>query len=370
MVLQRLILREVAAPLAAALLVMVQLLVVLQLVQMNDLLLGSGLDGLAVARIFLFLAPYYAAFAVPPALLLGVLLGFGRLAEDRELVAAAGLGRSPLAYYPVPLAIGAVLSALVAFLAQYGQPWGLQNVRREVDRLVERSVVGGIEPGTFHEQVPNLMLRLGAIPSPGTWESVLLEDRSQEGAPTLLTARRGHVEKTGHAGALVLRLEDGELHAKGPDGRYARTSFASGTVPLSIDGALAKRNGFRHPVKSLYPAQVLEHAQRLRDQGLDRAARETLVHYHRGRAESATCLVLALVAVPIAATGRRTRAGSYVVTIGAYVLYYATMTVGHALGASGQLSPALGAWMANLVAAAAGLALAVRLTRAPPASGS
>jgi lipopolysaccharide export system permease protein len=321
-------------------------------------------------RIFLYLAPYYAAFAIPPALLLGILLGFGRLAEDRELVAAAGLGRSPLAYYPVPLAVGALLSALVSFLAQYGQPWGLQNVRREVDRLVERSVVGGLEPRTFHEQVPNVMLRLGAIPSPGAWESVLLEDRSQEGAPTLLAARRGHVEKTGRAGELVLKLEDGEIHAKGADGRYARTTFEHGTVPLSIDGALARRNGFRHPVKSLYPAQVLEHVQRLLGQGLDRAAREALVHYHRGRAEAATCLVLALVAVPVAATGRRTRAGSYVVTIAAYVLYYATMTVGQALGATGQLSPALGAWMANIVAAAVGLVLAVRLTRAPPASGA
>ena len=63
--------------------------------------------------------------ALPIAFLLAILLGLGRLNEDRELTALQALGIGPMQLLAGPLAIGVVLGGFMLLLTSTAEPWGL-----------------------------------------------------------------------------------------------------------------------------------------------------------------------------------------------------------------------------------------------------
>ena len=115
MIFHRLLLREIGVPLLLALLLVSQLLIVMQMLQLNEVLFGSGFDWRGVLRVASYLAPHFGIIAVPLAFLLAVMLGIGRLNEDNELVALAALvsGRDRLGSLALGAAIAAKLYPLV-----------------------------------------------------------------------------------------------------------------------------------------------------------------------------------------------------------------------------------------------------------------
>src|SRR6185312_8640057 len=116
--LHRYLASEIVRPLLAALLLLFQLLFALQLLRGTDLVFGAGATAADVGRIALDLAPHFVAMAMPIAFLLGTLIGLGRLAEDRELLALGASGVDPFVLLPVPLLLAGLLAVLGLWLGR------------------------------------------------------------------------------------------------------------------------------------------------------------------------------------------------------------------------------------------------------------
>src|ERR1700694_5689652 len=147
--LDRLVLREMFAPLAGGIFSLLQLLVVLQLLQLNEIVFGGAVTLGDIARVTAALAPHFLVVAVPLAFMLGVQLGIGRLAGDQELLALSAAGSHPLRLYRVPLAIGLALALCVAALARWAEPWGLRELSRVLNDVIKRNLEKGLVPGGF-----------------------------------------------------------------------------------------------------------------------------------------------------------------------------------------------------------------------------
>src|SRR5260370_41647797 len=94
--LDRYILREMVAPTSLGVLVFTFILLIDQIPRLLALLVSRSADFSTIVRVFLNLLPSILAVTVPMALLFGVLLAFGRLASDSEIVALRAVGVSPL----------------------------------------------------------------------------------------------------------------------------------------------------------------------------------------------------------------------------------------------------------------------------------
>ena len=110
--LDRYLAREILLPFAAALLFLTQLLLASQLLAQADVLFGGGVSPWDVLRILLDLVPHLLEYVLPVAFLLGAVLGVGRLAEDREVVALSSMGISPVHLVRVPLLLGGAVSVV------------------------------------------------------------------------------------------------------------------------------------------------------------------------------------------------------------------------------------------------------------------
>ena len=358
----RLLLREIGVPLILALLLVSQLLIVMQLLQLNEVLFGSGFEPLGVLRIAGYLFPHFGVIAVPLAFLLAIMLGLGRLSEDNEIVALAALGRSPFMLYVIPLLLSAVLGGVVGFFVFKAEPWGLRGVHRQLNELIKRNVAGDVIPGTFSEDIPGFTLFIdGADEARGEWRHVLVQDSSEEGAPLLLLAKTGSVQSEGADAILRLDLKDGELHRAGKDDAYTHGRFESATVALGVSDFLRRNNRFIRPAGEMSSAELLRAAAQARAAGLETQARALMTAYHGRLAALLTCLVFGLIAVPLAMSGRGARGRSFVATVFAFAAYYFFQTIAAGQAETGRVSPLLAAWAPNIVGVVVAAVMAWRL---------
>src|SRR3990170_6787392 len=95
-ILDRYIVHEMLPPTGVGLLVFTFVLLIDQIPRLLAVLVARSADLTTIVRVFLNLLPSIFAITIPMAFLLGVLLAFGRLASESEIVAMRASGISPL----------------------------------------------------------------------------------------------------------------------------------------------------------------------------------------------------------------------------------------------------------------------------------
>src|SRR5258706_3614700 len=93
-ILDRYVIREVLLPFVIALLVFTFILIVPSMMQYAEAFIAKGVPTTVVLRVMATLLPQALALSIPAALLIGLLIAFGRLSADREFVAMQACGLS------------------------------------------------------------------------------------------------------------------------------------------------------------------------------------------------------------------------------------------------------------------------------------
>src|SRR5207253_925189 len=102
-----------------------------QLLQLNEVVFSASMRLADLGRVTLAFAPHFLVLALPLAYMLGIQLGVGRLAADRELLGLSSAGYSPRQLFRVPIAV-----AIVLVLADAGriEDAGGEALRLHLDR--------------------------------------------------------------------------------------------------------------------------------------------------------------------------------------------------------------------------------------------
>ncbi|HXX29124.1 MAG TPA: LptF/LptG family permease [Myxococcaceae bacterium] len=354
-----LLMRAVARELGGALGVWVAflflLLFVMQFLRGTDVLLGSAVTVGDYLLLAANLAPHFLVMALPVGLLLAVLLGLGRMAEDRELLALGALGSPPWEVARVALGLAAALGVVTLVLGSSLEPWGLKQVKRVVGQVIKRNVLGDVKPGVFYEDLTDLTLYArGVDPGRAVWTQVLVHDERDPRAPLLVLAREGRVRPEGPGGALTVALRDGEVHrAEHTGGDYALLTFDRGELAVGVEDSLLRKNRLTSPIEELTPAELLAAASEARAGG--RSPAPFLTAFHLRLASGLTPLAFALLGIPLAMRLRRARGRAYLLTLTFYVLFYVVQRSFENWGSTGRLSPFLAAQGPNLVFGGAGV---------------
>src|SRR5260221_2632300 len=359
--LDRLILREILAPLAVGMLAILQLLVAIQLLQLNQVVFGSAGTLADLGRLTLALAPHFLVLAVPLAFMLGVQLGLGRLAGDRELLALSASGVHPARLYRVPVALGFAFAIAVTALVRLAEPWGFGELDRVLNQVIKRNLQSGLMPGVFNDGLPRFMVYVSGEDAAHGWKGVLIEDDVGDGAPLLALAGSGHIEDSG-GDALVLRLSKGEIHRSEAHGETV-ARFEQGTFLVGVRDSTLTRNRFwdnqgQLPVAALQQ-RIAELDLRGGDDDRDKAARMRLEIVRRWAVPFA-CLVFAILGVPLATGARGRKSSAYLITLAAFLTFYALSRIAVALTANGWNARGPG-MLPNAVILGAGLAFTARL---------
>jgi lipopolysaccharide export system permease protein len=364
--LDRYLAREILLPFAAALLFLTQILLATQVLAQADVLFGSGVSLVDLGLMILALMPHFLGYVIPVAFLLGAVLGVGRLAEDREVVALGAAGLSPARLVRVPLALGVVVAAAGLWLSLSVEPASMRAARLRLNDIVKRNVTNDVRPGTFYDQIPGYTLYAERVRG-GRWENVLIHDRSTESAPVLALARRGRLEPVGAGEEMRLVLEDGEVHREeaGTD-EYVTAGFGRAEVMVGLGTALRDRSGLASASRELTLGDLRARIADARARGDGKGVLRFEGYLHRRISAPLAVIAFAILAVPIGAVRRGGRAFGVGATFLLVVAHYILLRGGEVLTQRGDLPAALALQLPNLVLSAVGLVLVAALARRGP----
>jgi lipopolysaccharide export system permease protein len=363
--LDRYLARQILAPFLAGLLFLTQVLLATQLLTQADVLLGSGVSALDLIAVATDLAPHFLGYVLPVSFLLGAVVGTGRLAEDRELVALGAAGISPGALARVPLGLSLVVAAVALWVGLAVEPSGLRDARQRVNDIIRKNVSSDVRAGVFYEDIPGLTLYAESTRG-GTWSHVLVSDRTDPIAPLLALAQHGRLDPAGQGEALRLVLDRGEVHREDLRAdEYVSARYQRATITLGISQTLSERNRLVGSPFEFGPREIVARAKQAAPHD-PVAARRWRTFLHRRIAGPLAVIAFALLAMPIAMARRGGKAFGYAATILAAVAYYALLRFGEGLSQQGALPAWLGPNVPNLVFAAGGAALTALLARRGP----
>src|SRR3972149_2407077 len=195
-ILDRYIVHEMLPPPGVRLLVFTFVLLVDQIPRLLAVLVARSADLTTIVRVFLNLLPSIFAVTIPMAFLLGVLLAFGRLASESEIVALRAVGVSPLRLL-VPVMILATAAGLVTFyVIAVGLPAANQLPRELVFSLVVTKARTAVRARAFTDDLlpGRMMLYVSDIAADtGEWKNLLIHDTRAVREHRLILARTGRL---------------------------------------------------------------------------------------------------------------------------------------------------------------------------------
>lgn len=350
-------------PFLAGLVFLTQLFFVARLLAQADVIFGSGVRLVDVGLILLYLLPSMLSYGLPIAFLLGLLIGLGRLGDDRELTALAATGHGPHTLLPTPLLLGAILTGLLLSITCWFEPVGLKNARALMSEMIKRNLAGDVKGGVFYEDLSDLTLFAGEVDNEtGRLRNVMVEDARDPEQPILVLASEGRLD-TRAGGSLLLELGAGELHrARARLDDYAVATFTGARVQVVAEEEISRKNRLRRPGETQTPAELWASASEATARGKD--VRDRFVEYHRRYAHPFVMLALAVVGVAVAGSpsGRRKggRAVAFAWTLGSVVGYFVLGKIFATLGSRGTVPTWLAAWAPVLIVALLGVAILLR----------
>jgi LPS export ABC transporter permease LptF/LPS export ABC transporter permease LptG len=363
-ILDRYIVREVFRHALLGIAVFTFVFFVPKLVQLMELFVRHTGSGAQILELFLCIFPAVLTFTLPMAVLIGVLLGLGRMSADSEIIAltALGIGRRRIL---LPVGVLAVAGALVTLsMTAWLGPLAFRKYRTLETELVASQISFAVQPRVFDERFPKLVLYVNDVSASGTqWHGVFLAEAGRENGSQLTLAENAIVIAEPKEGKLELHLKGGTTHEfsrEDPD-RYSVTAFGQSDWPIDMNGLVPAQ-----PRQVSNPERSLRELVNTNDAGW----REARVELHRRLAFPVACLVFALVAVPLGAQPRRGgRAAGSLLAVIIIASYYLLTVIGAGLARQGEVSPAVGIWGANILLAVLGFALLPRMEQFRGESG-
>ncbi len=355
-ILDRYIVREVFRHAFLGLIVFTFVFFVPQLVRLTALFVRHTGSGTQIATLFLCIFPGVFAFTIPMAVLIGVLLGLGRMSADSEIIAltALGIGRRRIL---VPVGVLAVTgTAVTLVMTLWLGPLALRTLRGLEAELATSLPDFQVQPRVFDERFPHMVLYVNDISASGTqWRGVFLAEAAGDNGSRLTLAENAIVIAAPNQGKLELHLRGGSTHEfvrSDPD-HYSVTAFGQSDLPIEVtDLVQAQARQMKNDERSMSDLAA--------DAGPN--WREARVEFHRRLAFPAACFAFALIAVPIGAQPRRGgRAAGSLIAVFLIAGYYLLLITGSGLARQGALPPVIGLWMPDILLAAVGLALLPRM---------
>src|SRR5579872_415466 len=365
-ILTRYILREITAHALIGVAVFTFVLFTKDLGQILELVVRNSAPLPSVAQVFFFILPLTLTFSIPAGVLVGILIGLSRLAADSEITAMRASGIGVWTFLRV-VSIFVVLAWLLALAnGIYVAPRSQAAMAHLQDQLKTSQASFEVQPRVFYEGFPKLVLyvqNVKAAAGAALWKGVFIADTSNPASPRITLAEQGILVSEGQ-NTLHLHLTNGSTHETDPGdpSRYQISTFEQTDLPIPVPQSESAKEQEPAPISQMGTWELFR-------RGSDPAnpqARWDLIEFHRRFALPTSCLVLALVGIPLGLSAKKGgKSTGFVLTILLVFAYYSASLIGVSLARQGKLSPGVGVWLADVVFFLGGTFLLWRAERRP-----
>ena len=181
-----------------------------------DLMTSQGQTIITFLGLTSLIIPALVLIIAPIALMIAVAHVLNKLGNDSELIVMNAAGMPPWVLFRPFLAVGIVVSLLVASLSIYVSPWGLRQLRKWANEVSEDVVTKILQPGRFIKVFGGtLTLHIRERLPNGQLLGILIDDQRDPKERTTIVADHGDIVKGGRGLLLVLQEGSVQRHETG-----------------------------------------------------------------------------------------------------------------------------------------------------------
>ena len=339
---------EMLAPFFASFIILYCVFFLIRLIPLLEVVLALQIGFADFVRLFSYIFPHMLLYVIPMACMAGVIIGFTRMTNDREILALKASGISLRRMLPPIVLIAAAIALLTGYFSIRLIPAGELGVKQLMFTLAKEKIDKGLKAKEFTEALGDLVVYVEEIDEQKEWHGVYVSDMRGRVQPLITMARSGRMSADMENMMVTVVLDDGTLHnAEGRDNQVIHFKQYQLQIPLRPPTRVGGEDVTTQNRNTMSQQQLLAAADRHGPR--TKVGRMYLSEYHHRLSLPVGCFLLSLLGLPLglqAGPGRR--AVGIPLGLGFFIFYYITFTISRVMSEEGTLSMVVGMWLPNI----------------------
>ncbi len=360
-ILRAYILREHVGPFGVTLAGLTAVLLIGNIIKFAELVIAKGVSVFDILRLVIYLMPYMLGFTIPMACLIAIILAFGRLSTDYELIAMRASGIAPIRLVFPLLMVGLVISALLLIINDRIAPEAHLAFRRQLKSIGIKQPTAYLEAGTFIKDFPPYVIFVYQVEGKKLY-NVRIYEPQPNGPTRTIIAERGEFERLTSKRGVQLVLSDGTVDEWDPlhPGSFYKVTFSTYRMTLRSDQDDPERVGKK--LREFTFKELLEERRHLKTQEIETVP--VSLELHRKIASSFAAFIFVTFGLALGLRSHHhERLIGFLWIFGIFIVYYLGMVGTNALALKGWLPPWLAMWVPNFIGGAVSGVMIVRAVR-------
>lgn len=362
--LSRLLYRAIIPPFLIALLVLTFVLFFEFIGNRSELLLSRSSSFTIILSVAAAVLPGILIFTLPLAYLAGILIGFSGLSGENQITALRACGVPIRATLRFVLLFALIVGGITALFSLVIMPRANLAISKMIDDVNPSLAISVVRPRVFNESFPGIVFYVDDLsPDRQHWHRIFLADNSDPKFPrTIIIARHGAWIADPSNKRLQLNLDDGASYAVSIK-EQNQGSFSSLQIPVKL-----KKAGDGAQNAPATPRKVAEQTTGYLWHNYGNSPPNLkvlqLVELNKRLALPFAVFPFAILGLALATdSAKQSRTSGFALSLLIVIIFYILFFNGLRLAQVEKISPFWGAWGANILLAAVGLASFIRVER-------
>jgi len=337
LLIHRSILKELALSLLLSILFLNFTLMMEKLLRLSRILSGVGTSITDIAKIILYLQPQILVLTIPMAMLLSVLLTYGRMNADNELIVLRSSGMSFRGISAPVVYLGIACFVFSLAMSFYLSPKASGLLRGKVLEILTTRAPMTIEEGIFNAAFKDIVILVKEKPAPDRLSGIFIVDERKKEEQKIIIAKEGKIVPENDS--LSFSLSSGHVYITKKD-LFTEIAFGRYHFKLNPSAESAEKKN-----SELTPAELLRESKKFPDRKI-----QLFLEFHRRLSMPAICLIIILLGPALSLmAGKSGRLGGLTVGLSVFAVYYSLLLYGENLARSGKIPHIAGAWLSFAV---------------------
>ncbi len=351
-------LRELVIPFCVSLLIFTFIFIVGNLVKMADLIINKGVDIFDILRIVVLLIPRLLSFTIPTSILTAILLVFGHMAQNNEIIAMKASGINIFKILLPILLVSIVLSLFSLIMNDQILPKTHFAYRKALKNILVKKPLAYLEAGRFIKEFEGYVIFVHEIDG-NILKNITIYQPLENQPTRTIVAERGEIISDPDKKTVSLKLYNGTSDEPNPDDPavFYKLDFETFILhPFVVDDSskISKKTKDMTIDELVYNLRTEDQKVLLQGDLMNRLRAEI----HKKLSFSFAPFVFALIGLPLALITHRGEAViSFGLSLGVITVYYIMFAWANTIAIQGILIPSVALWIPNFVLSICGIFL-------------
>lgn len=342
------------------------------LTQLLDKLINEAVPLEVVLAFMAVVLPFSLTFSIPWGLLTALLLVFGRMSADNELIALRSNGVS-MSRICVPIFVVAIsLTGVCFWINADVAPRAAQKMADSLFEVATKNPISLFRTDDVVDAIPDKRVFVGGKKGDVLLNLIIFDINLKDFTPTkVIYAKRGQLVPDPQNRRLLLKFQDARYEMRDADDPRdiykisAPISMGGGAFPIPLDSLYEEAmKGKRLEAYTLPELREFIAQGGMSPDGKSNQLLQAKVELNRRFSASLACLAFALVAIPLGiTTHRKETSAGFALSLAIAFAYYFFIIVANTFRDNAAAHPLILIWIPNVIFITLGSILFYRLSR-------